>query len=445
LLAVTISTIVYLCLICCALLHGSNAMKELSLLKRGKFVFTVALATEDFISDVLYYYVQVSPCVFERLGLSFECTSFASPALFYLSTTALFLPIFFYALYSGFLRGFLKALRDIIRTAWCKVKVVTKWLWGRDTRPPSLRWPWDYSGLNSHVPCDPPYRIIDWAIRRALLLLSTVIGVGLSIGFVHVALGLWVLLLLVLLFFGVNTKLFALRGYLDAYNSVLFLSDEQPRVRQVRDVNFALLAEVLFESIPQFIIVLINETSKRDRPDSATATSPREAAAGLLVDADDSARDQTRSFSGLAIFTLSMSCGMILMELIPFVYRALKAGDPVIGFYIPVLELDKTRRPGRRGLSRRTALERGAHCGEEDRKGPQTLGKSEELGGNVAKRACRRRRGRGRRHRTRPTGEQQRRSGRAPGAEGDLITPELFASRDTILWTPSSTPSTDIC
>jgi len=343
LLAVTISTIVYLGLIGGALFHGSNAkMQELSWFKRGKFVFTVSLATEDFISDMLYYYVQVSPCVFERLGLPFECTSFASPALFYLSTTALFLPIFFYALYSGFLRGFLKALRDIIRTAWCKVKVVTKWLWGRDTRPPSLRWPWDYSGLNSHVPCDPPYRIIDWAIRRALLLLSTVIGVGLSIGFVHVALGLWVLLLLVLLFFGVNTKLFALRGYLDAYNSVLFLSDEQPRVRQVRDVNFALLAEVLFESIPQFIIVLINETSKRDRPDSATATSPREAAAGLLVDADDSARDQTRSFSGLAIFTLSMSCGMILMELTPFVYRALKAGDPVIGFYIPVLELDKT-------------------------------------------------------------------------------------------------------
>ena len=157
----------------------------------------------------------------------------------------------------------------------CKVKVVAKWLWGRDTRPSSLRWPFDYSGLNSHVPCDPPYRIIDWAIRRALLLFSTVIVVGLSIGFVPVALGLWVLLLLVLLFFGVNTKLFALRGYLDAYNSVLFLSDEQPRVRQVRDVNFSLLAEVLFESIPQFIIVFVNETSQRHRPDSATSTSPR--------------------------------------------------------------------------------------------------------------------------------------------------------------------------
>ena len=311
--------------------------------KRVKFVFTVALATEDFISDVLYYYVQVSPCVFERLALSFECTSFASPALFYLSTTALFLPVFFYALYSGFLRGFLKALRDIIRMASCKVKVVAKWLWGRDTRPSSLRWPWDYSGLNSHVPYDPPYRIIDCAIRRALLLLSTVIVVGLSIGFVPLALGLWVLLLLVLLFFGVNTKLFALRGYHYAYNSVLFLSDdEQPRVRQVRDVNFALLAEVLFESIPQFIIVFINETSQRDRPDSATANKPREAAAGFLVDADDSARDQTRNFSGLAICTLSMSFGMILMELTPFVYRVLKAGNPVIGFYIPVLELDKT-------------------------------------------------------------------------------------------------------
>ena len=348
LLAVTISTIVYLCLICCALLHGSNAkIQELSWFKRGQFVFTVSLATEDFISDVLYYYVQVSPCAFERLALSFECTSFASPALFYLSTTALFLPIFFYALYSGFMRGFLKALRDIIVMAWCKVKLVAKWLWGRDTRPSSLRWPFDYSGLYSHVPCDPPYRIIDWAIRRALLLFSTVIAVGLSIGFVPVALGLWMLLLLVLLFFGVNTKLFALRGYLDAYNSVLFLSDEQPRVRQVRDVNFSLLVEVLFESIPQFIIVFINETSQRHRPDSATATTPREAAAGLLVGAvnqtvDESVRDRIGNFSGLAIFTLSMSFGMILLELIPFVYRALKAGNPVIGFYIPVLELDKT-------------------------------------------------------------------------------------------------------
>ena len=57
---------------------------------------------------------------------------------------------------------------------------------------------------------------------------------------------------------------------------------------------------------------------------------------------DDSVRDRIRNFSGLAIFTLSMSFGMILLELIPFVYRALKAGNPVIGFYIPVLELDKT-------------------------------------------------------------------------------------------------------
>jgi hypothetical protein len=348
LLVVTISTIVYVCLIGGALLHGSNAkIQELSWFKRGQFVFTVSLATEDFISDVLYYYVQVSPCVFERLALSFECTSFASPALFHLSTTALFLPIFFYAIYSGFLRGFLKALRNITGMAWCKVKVVAQWLWVRDTRQSSLRWPFDYSGLNSHVPCDPPYRIFDWAIRRVLLLFSTVIAVGLSIGFVPVALGLWMLLLLVLLFFGVNTKLFALRGYLDAYNSVLFLSDEQPRVRQVRDVNFSLLAEVLFESIPQFIIVFINETSQRHRPDSATATTPREAAAGLLVGAvnqtvNDSVRDRIRNFSGLAIFTLSMSFGMILLELIPFVYRALKAGNPVIGFYIPVLELDKT-------------------------------------------------------------------------------------------------------
>jgi hypothetical protein len=49
--------------------------------------------------------------------------------------------------------------------------------------------------------------------------------------------------------------------------------------------------------------------------------------------------ERIRSFSGLAIFTLVMSFGMIINELIPFIYRACKAGSVVNGFHIPVLEL----------------------------------------------------------------------------------------------------------
>jgi hypothetical protein len=108
LMVVSITTIVYVIMISVALPY--TEVKDLTLYKRVQFVFTVSLATEDFISDVLYYYVQVSPCMFESLSLSFECTTFATPALFYLSTLALFLPIAFYGIYSGLLRGLRCAL-----------------------------------------------------------------------------------------------------------------------------------------------------------------------------------------------------------------------------------------------------------------------------------------------------------------------------------------------
>lgn len=377
LVVVSATTVFYIAMVVVVMLactKKNTGLKTLSQCKRLEFVFTVALATEDFISDVLYYYVQVSPCMFEELTLSFECTTFASPALFYLSTTALFLPIFIYALYSGFLRGLLNTLAKLTKKAWKLIwrdaDAILIWLWrtdqtgfvyGRSCWPDRLRvdpenhsWR-HYSRLNSFVEWDPPYRILDWLGRRLLLLMLTAGSFLTTFGLVPVGLLLWVLTVLVMLFFGVNTKMFALRAYMKLYNRLLFLDDKKRREQQVRDVNFSLLAEVIFESIPQFVIVFVNEVHQQDRRESTTATGPTEAAAGTVfaivndtVDdglrgrVGESLQERVLGFSGLAWFTLVTSLVMIFIELFPFVYRVCKSGSLVDGFYIPVLELDET-------------------------------------------------------------------------------------------------------
>jgi len=371
LVVVSATTLFYLGMIvvamyCCT--PANKGLKTLSLWKQLEFVFTVALATEDFISDVLYYYVQVSPCMFEKLVLSFECTTFASPVLFYLSTTALFLPICIYALYSGFLRGVLLTLTLLLQKAGKITWKMLMWLWLTDVacwpesmqRKETHRWLKDYSGLNSHVPLDPPIRLLDWLVRWLLLLLLTAAALLTTFGLVPIGLLLWVLAVLVMLFFGVNTKMFALQGYMKVYNRLLFPdASKKRREQQVRDVNFSLLAEVLFESIPQFVIVFVNETRKRDpgvevARESATSTGPKAAATGTILafvneTVDDGLRDRVEEslrervlgFSGLAWFTLVTSMVMIFIELFPFAYRVCKSGGLVRGFYIPVLELDE--------------------------------------------------------------------------------------------------------
>jgi hypothetical protein len=371
LVVVSATTLFYLGMIivamyCCT--PANKGLKTLSLWKQLEFVFTVALATEDFISDVLYYYVQVSPCMFEKLVLSFECTTFASPVLFYLSTTALFLPICIYALYSGFLRGVLLTLTLLLQKAGKITWKMLMWLWSTDVacwpesmqRKETHRWLKDYSGLNSHVPLDPPIRLLDWLVRWLLLLLLTAAALLTTFGLVPIGLLLWVLAVLVMLFFGVNTKMFALQGYMKVYNRLLFPdASKKRREQQVRDVNFSLLAEVLFESIPQLVIVFVNETRKRDpgvevARESATSTGPKAAATGTILafvneTVDDGLRDRVEEslrervlgFSGLAWFTLVTSMVMIFIELFPFAYRVCKSGGLVRGFYIPVLELDE--------------------------------------------------------------------------------------------------------
>ena len=371
LVVVSATTLFYLGMIvvamyCCT--PANKGLKTLSLWKKLEFVFTVALATEDFISDVLYYYVQVSPCMFEELVLSFECTTFASPVLFYLSTTALFLPICIYALYSGFLRGVLLTLTLLLQKAGKITWKMLMWLWLTDVacwpesmqRKETHRWLKDYSGLNSYVPLDPPIRLLDWLVRWLLLLLLTAAALLTTFGLVPIGLLLWVLAVLVMLFFGVNTKMFALQGYMKVYNRLLFPdASKKRREQQVRDVNFSLLAEVLFESIPQFVIVFVNETRKRDpgvqvARESATSTGPKAAATGTILafvneTVDDGLRDRVEEslrervlgFSGLAWFTLVTSMVMIFIELFPFAYRVCKSGGLVRGFYIPVLELDE--------------------------------------------------------------------------------------------------------
>ena len=360
LVVVSITTIGYVIMICVALYAKPL---DLTRYKLAQFVFTVALATEDFISDVLYYYVQVSPCMFESASLSFECTTFATPALFYLSTIALFLPIVFYGIYSGLLRGLRDALVTLSAVFLYSVFLAITWLWAENTDK-QLKWPAEYSGLNSHFGKSSACLILLWIMAKSLLLLLTAIAIALGLGLLPTLLVLWLAALVVMLFFGVNTKLFALEGYLNAYNKLLStygdLTEEQQnrtetkvesdrRRHQVLAVNFCLLAEVLCESIPQFCIVFINETSKHKnrQVESATATSPTEAGRGYVVgllnttvaSADDDLAERIRSFSGLAIFTLVMSFGMIINELIPFIYRACKAGSVVNGFHIPVLEL----------------------------------------------------------------------------------------------------------
>ena len=347
LMVVSITTIVYVIMISVALPY--TEVKDLTLYKRVQFVFTVSLATEDFISDVLYYYVQVSPCMFESLSLSFECTTFATPALFYLSTLALFLPIAFYGIYSGLLRGLRCALLKLSAFFLERVLAAIIWLWASgsdaDKHP---EWPRDYSGLNTHFGKSSACLILLWIVARSLLLLLTAIAIALGLGLVPTLSGLWLAAVVAMLFFGVNTKLFALQGYLNAYNKLLFSDDDLTKQQQVLAVNFSLLAEVLFESIPQFCIVFINEIYKHKSQASATETAPTKAGAGYVVDFlnttvttgdADSLAERIRSFSGLAFFTLAMSFMMIVNELIPFMYRVCKAGSVVNGFHIPVLEL----------------------------------------------------------------------------------------------------------
>jgi len=387
LMVVSITTIVYVFMVSVALTRTD--IMHLERMKRLQFVFTISLATEDFISDVLYYYVQVSPCMFESLSLSFECTTFATPALFYLSTIALFMPIAVYGIYSGFLRGLLSALHEILILGRKMLWHFIVWLWGRTdqgllcaccnpadflltkesrslaaTARPGQRLRLHsgvyrlmdrlrlYSGLNSYVTWDTTLHILEWIVRLSLLLVITEVVITLALGLIPTLLVLWVAAACIMLFFGVNTKLFALQGYLNAYCKLLVFDDDRTKEQQVLDVNFSLLAEVLFESIPQFCIVFINETYQHKNPASATETAPTEAATGYVVglfnrtstdvDSDNSLVERMRSFSGLVIFTLAMSLGMIINELIPFLYRACKARSVVNGFYIPVLELSKT-------------------------------------------------------------------------------------------------------
>ena len=216
-MVVSITTIGYVIMICVALYAKPL---DLTRYKLAQFVFTVALATEDFISDVLYYYVQVSPCMFESASLSFECTTFATPALFYLSTIALFLPIVFYGIYSGLLRGLRDALVTLSAVFLYSVFLAITWLWAENTDK-QLKWPAEYSGLNSHFGKSSACLILLWIMAKSLLLLLTAIAIALGLGLLPTLLVLWLAALVVMLFFGVNTKLFALEGYLNAYNKLL--------------------------------------------------------------------------------------------------------------------------------------------------------------------------------------------------------------------------------
>ena len=176
---------------------------------------------------------------------------FRLPALQYLSALAIALPTVLFALYVGFFRLFWKSFFELIGlfragTANAAMRAQKIFILG-DVGKRLRTW----STMD---------KFIGWIVTRALFLLS--IPSILAIGLVVLVLGqcLWVIVALLLIVFGMSFKFFALERFNSFYRWWMFLEETEESPTHI--LNAGVLFELALESIPETVIIIINEILK---------------------------------------------------------------------------------------------------------------------------------------------------------------------------------------